>query len=175
MRGALVPGSRHDRLLAVTPISHRSLSRHRFPSPRVGRRKKRLVRGQELASDFKALKPRTWAVRSWQAKPGRGRRRALPRGCLPRPPPVDDDWFQHMRAPRQCPRPESNQRTRFRKPLLYPLSYGGSLGSVALLSHGLDQAPGSLRRGSAAQVSPAGGDCSTEGRNFPTLKGFQSA
>jgi hypothetical protein len=26
---------------------------------------------------------------------------------------------------RQCPRPESNQRTRFRKPLLYPLSYGG--------------------------------------------------
>src|SRR5205085_1269261 len=24
-----------------------------------------------------------------------------------------------------CPRPESNQRTRFRKPLLYPLSYGG--------------------------------------------------
>src|SRR5207247_5567564 len=25
----------------------------------------------------------------------------------------------------QCPRPESNQRTRFRKPLLYPLSYGG--------------------------------------------------
>jgi hypothetical protein len=27
----------------------------------------------------------------------------------------------------QCPRPESNQRTRFRKPLLYPLSYGGFL------------------------------------------------
>jgi hypothetical protein len=27
---------------------------------------------------------------------------------------------------RRCPRPESNQRTRFRKPLLYPLSYGGS-------------------------------------------------
>ena len=26
---------------------------------------------------------------------------------------------------RRCPRPESNQRTRFRKPLLYPLSYGG--------------------------------------------------
>src|ERR1051326_1003629 len=25
----------------------------------------------------------------------------------------------------ECPRPESNQRTRFRKPLLYPLSYGG--------------------------------------------------
>ncbi len=28
--------------------------------------------------------------------------------------------------PTECPRPESNQRTRFRKPLLYPLSYGGS-------------------------------------------------
>ena len=27
---------------------------------------------------------------------------------------------------RKCPRPESNQRTRFRKPLLYPLSYGGA-------------------------------------------------
>jgi hypothetical protein len=31
----------------------------------------------------------------------------------------------------ECPRPESNQGTRFRKPLLYPLSYGGSGGSVA--------------------------------------------
>jgi hypothetical protein len=31
----------------------------------------------------------------------------------------------------QCPRPESNQRTRFRKPLLYPLSYGGPGGRVA--------------------------------------------
>jgi hypothetical protein len=29
------------------------------------------------------------------------------------------------RARAECPRPESNQRTRFRKPLLYPLSYGG--------------------------------------------------
>jgi hypothetical protein len=26
----------------------------------------------------------------------------------------------------ECPRPESNQRTRFRKPSLYPLSYGGA-------------------------------------------------
>jgi hypothetical protein len=26
----------------------------------------------------------------------------------------------------RCPRQESNLRTRFRKPLLYPLSYGGS-------------------------------------------------
>jgi hypothetical protein len=28
-------------------------------------------------------------------------------------------------APQECPRQESNLRTRFRKPLLYPLSYGG--------------------------------------------------
>jgi hypothetical protein len=27
---------------------------------------------------------------------------------------------------RECPRHESNMRTRFRKPLLYPLSYGGA-------------------------------------------------
>jgi hypothetical protein len=26
----------------------------------------------------------------------------------------------------ECPRHESNMRTRFRKPLLYPLSYGGA-------------------------------------------------
>jgi hypothetical protein len=25
----------------------------------------------------------------------------------------------------KCPRPESNRRTRFRRALLYPLSYGG--------------------------------------------------
>ena len=31
----------------------------------------------------------------------------------------------------RCPRPESNQRTRFRKPVLYPLSYGGSRFIVA--------------------------------------------
>src|SRR5579884_559376 len=34
---------------------------------------------------------------------------------LPRPDPGVDE----------CPRHESNMRTRFRKPLLYPLSYGG--------------------------------------------------
>src|SRR6059058_2331954 len=34
-------------------------------------------------------------------------------------------------ASRECPRPESNQCTRFRKPLLYPLSYGGSARRVA--------------------------------------------
>ena len=28
-------------------------------------------------------------------------------------------------APVECPREDSNLRTRFRKPLLYPLSYGG--------------------------------------------------
>src|SRR5262245_33886449 len=30
-----------------------------------------------------------------------------------------------LRSTRECPRQESNLRTRFRKPLLYPLSYGG--------------------------------------------------
>ncbi len=35
-----------------------------------------------------------------------------------------------------CPRPESNQRTRFRKPLLYPLSYGGALWLFAGISRG---------------------------------------
>ncbi len=37
------------------------------------------------------------------------------------------------RQVRGCPRPESNQRTRFRKPLLYPLSYGGSLAQPSRL------------------------------------------
>jgi hypothetical protein len=31
---------------------------------------------------------------------------------------------------RGCPRQESNLRTRFRKPLLYPLSYGGGFGLI---------------------------------------------
>ena len=31
----------------------------------------------------------------------------------------------------RCPRHESNMRTRFRKPLLYPLSYGGLRRRVA--------------------------------------------
>ena len=34
-------------------------------------------------------------------------------------PMLDSAWLLG------CPRPELNQRTRFRKPLLYPLSYGG--------------------------------------------------
>ena len=33
-----------------------------------------------------------------------------------------------LRRFRECPRQESNLRTRFRKPLLYPLSYGGRRG-----------------------------------------------
>ena len=37
---------------------------------------------------------------------------------------------------RQCPRHESNMRTRFRKPLLYPLSYGGALDRVTAASPG---------------------------------------
>src|SRR3954453_11932492 len=32
---------------------------------------------------------------------------------------------------RECPRQESNLCTRFRKPLLYPLSYGGRLRTIA--------------------------------------------
>jgi hypothetical protein len=37
---------------------------------------------------------------------------------------AEGQLFDHRAG--QCPRPESNQRTRFRKPLLYPLSYGGA-------------------------------------------------
>jgi hypothetical protein len=40
----------------------------------------------------------------------------------------------------ECPRPESNQRTRFRKPLLYPLSYGGRR-QLCLCSRCVDQEP----------------------------------
>jgi hypothetical protein len=35
--------------------------------------------------------------------------------------------FDHRAG--QCPRQESNLGTRFRKPLLYPLSYGGATGA----------------------------------------------
>ena len=34
----------------------------------------------------------------------------------------------------RCPRHESNMRTRFRKPLLYPLSYGGRTGFMKHLA-----------------------------------------
>ena len=36
-----------------------------------------------------------------------------------------------LQGKEQCPRHESNVRTRFRKPLLYPLSYGGGEVTVA--------------------------------------------
>src|SRR5436190_22692005 len=39
-------------------------------------------------------------------------------------------YYQVTQAICECPRPESNQRTRFRKPLLYPLSYGGRLSAM---------------------------------------------
>ena len=45
-----------------------------------------------------------------------------PRGAASRPRAAST----RLRKPaRDMPRPESNQRTRFRKPLPYPLSYGG--------------------------------------------------
>jgi hypothetical protein len=37
----------------------------------------------------------------------------------------------HRRESFACPRQESNLRTWFRKPLLYPLSYGGAVTRVA--------------------------------------------
>src|SRR4029078_9138786 len=40
--------------------------------------------------------------------------------ALDQPTPPDQS-----RSTSECPRQESNLRTRFRKPLLYPLSYGG--------------------------------------------------
>jgi hypothetical protein len=45
------------------------------------------------------------------------------------PVELDDEAIEIIEtaaAQGRCPRPESNQRTRFRKPLLYPLSYGGA-------------------------------------------------
>ena len=74
---------------------------------------------------------------------------------------------RHPRSPNTQPQLAKKTASQSQDPLLYPLSYGGSLGRVALPSHGLDWAPGSLRRGSAAQVSLAGGDCSVVGRNSP--------
>src|SRR5919197_4940050 len=55
----------------------------------------------------------------------RGRRRALGDRGRQRRRSTDYAWAFNHRA-RQCPRQESNLRTRFRKPLLYPLSYGGA-------------------------------------------------
>jgi hypothetical protein len=54
---------------------------------------------------------------------------------------------------RECPRPELNQRTRFRKPLLYPLSYGGvRLNSPCALCAGCF---GHCNRGRAQSAVPA--------------------
>ena len=43
------------------------------------------------------------------------------------PPPFGEEVATSptFRINSECPRQESNLRTRFRKPLLYPLSYGG--------------------------------------------------
>ena len=45
----------------------------------------------------------------------------------------------------QCPREESNLRTRFRKPLLYPLSYEGKrkLVHTRIVASGVDRIQGS--------------------------------
>jgi hypothetical protein len=50
------------------------------------------------------------------------------RGCAASPP-IGGGIQQHIltseRTWSECPRQESDLRTRFRKPVLYPLSYGG--------------------------------------------------
>ena len=58
--------------------------------------------------------------------------------------------FPPIRAEMECPRQESNLRTRFRKPLLYPLSYGGRTQerSVAV--------PTFIARGRYGQEDPGG-------------------
>jgi hypothetical protein len=57
---------------------------------------------------------------------------------------------------RECPRPESNQCTRFRKPLLYPLSYGGSGAEYRAPSAGELRRPTTVLRtaGPACIVGP---------------------
>ena len=61
--------------------------------------------------------------------------------------------------PRWYPRQESNLRTRFRKPLLYPLSYGGTQGispsqtrSVPLVAPAEYRA--SIARAAASIIAP---------------------
>ena len=68
---------------------------------------------------------------------------------------------------RECPRQESNLRTRFRKPLLYPLSYGGKCGQISAARTGFARLrSGSLsdrrRRGLAGEpwVPPRSNRCS---------------
>src|SRR5438874_1098908 len=46
-------------------------------------------------------------------------------------------WRGSLKPPPGCPRQESNLRTRFRKPLLYPLSYGGAADHDSVASVGL--------------------------------------
>ncbi len=48
--------------------------------------------------------------------------------------------------PCECPRHESNMRTRFRKPLLYPLSYGGAGTRVLRRNRGLAEELGKAAR-----------------------------
>ncbi len=39
-------------------------------------------------------------------------------------------WHCHADWPRPCPRQDSNLRTALRRRVLYPLSYGGSQGTI---------------------------------------------
>src|SRR5205807_4107662 len=64
----------------------------------------------ELAEGYQCLRPAVTAA--WDVASADSRLARRP-ASHPAPEP-------------ECPRPESNQRTRFRKPLLYPLSYGGA-------------------------------------------------
>src|SRR5437764_2776178 len=59
-----------------------------------------------------------------------------------------------LQAFQSCPRPESNQCTRFRKPLLYPLSYGGAMPlSVEREPRGLTSAPAAENAAGAVEWS----------------------
>jgi hypothetical protein len=91
------------------------------------------LRGRRLVHAALAACPaRESKERSWQ------RRHAQP--CVPKVAEVGPV----LRG--KCPRPESNQCTRFRKPLLYPLSYGG----------------GSTRFAGYIRVRPSGAALSTQ-------------
>jgi hypothetical protein len=61
---------------------------------------------------------------------GQGRDADQPREGRERPGRAVEETHAERNRPEhrlnRCPRQESNLRTRFRKPLLYPLSYGGS-------------------------------------------------
>src|SRR5262249_15362973 len=77
-----------------------------------------------------------------------------------------------------CPREESNLRTRFRKPLLFPLSYGGErAGIVAEKPAGFIRVPsGSEGRSSGGEPDPRpasgpAGDTAAGGRRADPLRG----